>query len=795
MNWALLGNSLLVALGAATLSLCLGAVVAVASVSIRRLGRVLFVGGLVALALPSFQVVNSWMHLFGLAGIARGWAPFELYSVWGAILILASMFWPISFLCLRQGLAGMPQEWLEGEPKLSGAACLRHAAWPAIRGFVPTAWLLPLALALNQFAVPALLQIKTYPAEAWIRFSRDFALVEAFWACLPLMAGPLLALVALRWFPKATPMSMTSHRNAEAPLAHRLSGRWRVPFGVAATLIVAVSAGLPLAQILGSSRTWVELFPALEASRGALATSALLAAVATGLVLLVGGWPRRAWALPWALGLFLLPGTLVGMATLQLFNRPGVSWVLESGFAAVLALTLRLLLVGVLGFMALRLAIPRAAQDTFRLWGGGRVAEWRFLVWPLGRVHLLALAAVTFTLALWEVESLILLVPPGWETLSLRVFNMLHYGHAGQVDALCLWMLLLASLPWIATGLARHLRPSRSWLALVCLPLLFAGGCSPRMPESLGNAKKVESQLFDRVTLIGTRGTGAGQFNKPRSVAVDQRGDIYAVDLTGRVQKFSPDGAYLLGWQMERTEIGRPKGMALAPDGRIVVVEPHYSRLNYFDTSGNAMGWFGQHGKDPGMLMFPRAAAVADDGSIYLSEYGLVERVQCFGPDGKSFIRSFGSPGTGPGEFNRPEGLGLDSEGRLYVADSCNHRVQIFSPDGKFLSAFGKPGTAPGELSYPYDVRVDGEGYRFVCEFGNSRVQVFDRENQPVEMLGWTGLDSSGFASPWAIALDHEGNLIVADSMNHRLQKFWRRRPLSKELVATRASATEDRNR
>ena len=122
-----------------------------------------------------------------------------------------------------------------------------------------------------------------------------------------------------------------------------------------------------------------------------------------------------------------------------------------------------------------------------------------------------------------------------------------------------------------------------------------------------------------------------------------------------------------------------------------------------------------------------------------MSEYGLRERVQLFASSNATFLQTLGHDGTANGEFNRPEGLDVDGQGRLYVADSCNHRIQVFSGDGKWLASYGSAGRGKGQLSYPYDVRVDEAGFQFVCEFGNSRIQVFDRENQPVEMIGRRG--------------------------------------------------------
>jgi sugar lactone lactonase YvrE len=239
---------------------------------------------------------------------------------------------------------------------------------------------------------------------------------------------------------------------------------------------------------------------------------------------------------------------------------------------------------------------------------------------------------------------------------------------------------------------------------------------------------------------------------------------------------------------MPQTDKGKPKGMGRDAAGNIIVLEPHYSRVNSFTPQGQLVAQWGTHGTNAGFLAFPRAAAVNSHGEIFVSEYGITERVQCFRSDGQKLLRSFGKAGTRPGEFNRPEGLGLDSSNKLYVADSCNHRIQVFSAEGDWLASYGRPGAATGELSYPYDVQIDRTGLQFVCEFGNSRIQIFDRAHRPIEMLGKAGGAPGKFNNPWSIALDSQGNLYVADSGNHRVQKFIRRQS-STSRVKTSQSA------
>jgi DNA-binding beta-propeller fold protein YncE len=216
--------------------------------------------------------------------------------------------------------------------------------------------------------------------------------------------------------------------------------------------------------------------------------------------------------------------------------------------------------------------------------------------------------------------------------------------------------------------------------------------------------------------------------------------------------------------------------MCADPDGNILLIEPHYTRVNQFAPDGRLVNQWGMNGTNAGQLAFPRGIAVAGDGSTWISEYAYVERIQKFSPGGTNFLFAFGSSGTGPGQFNRAEGIGVDPAGRLYVADSCNHRIQVFSAGGQFLRQYGRPGNQPGDMSYPYDIRVDAAGRQFVCEFGNSRIQVFDPQDRLVEVLGRSGAEPGQFNNPWAIALDSQGNLIVADSLNHRVQKLWRRK-------------------
>src|SRR5204863_95637 len=93
---------------------------------------------------------------------------------------------------------------------------------------------------------------------------------------------------------------------------------------------------------------------------------------------------------------------------------------------------------------------------------------------------------------------------------------------------------------------------SRSWPTLPVIVVVLVVGCDKQQPA-------FETKFFSAVEVIGRRGAGIGELNKPRSVALDRQDNLYVVDMTGRVQKFSPAGQFLLSWQMPQTDKGKPK--------------------------------------------------------------------------------------------------------------------------------------------------------------------------------------------------------------------------------------------
>ncbi|HNQ87777.1 MAG TPA: hypothetical protein PKM73_03985 [Verrucomicrobiota bacterium] len=779
MNWALLFNSLMVSNAAALLAVGLGLAVALALAGVGARWRGLgLAAAAVALALPPFLAVNAWIDLLGRAGAWRSWLPLDIYSPAGVVGLLALWLWPIPLFAAMGSWRRLQAVHLEVEPQLKGVTLVRSLLLPAAQPALDQAALLCFVLALGNFAVPAILQVRVYPAEIWVQFNTTFDYGAAAVTSWPLWVAPLVLVCWLRRESIAWP----GGEGIAAGLWRRRLGRaWHSMVWAATGWVLGLALCVPLVQLVGTAGTWRELGAALGAGRGAMVASVELAAGAATVAMGIGlaTWRLRAGGLLWVT--FLVPGILLGLALVYLVNRTPLAAIPPSLGVAIGSLALRYAAVSRHCVQAARSGVDHGLRDVARLDGANVWQRWRHVEWPQAGWPLLAGWYVVYLLCLWDVETLVLLVPPGGETLALRVFNLLHYGHHGQVNALCLLLLGLAVAPLAAAGLVRAAwcwvrrrgmeGAAAAGLGGMVVVALGAAGCGP----APSGRQPVASQLFSHVEVIGTRGAGPGQFNKPRSVAVDAEDNVYVVDLTGRVQKFSPRGEYLLAWQMHETDLGKPKGMACDRAGRIVVIEPHYSKVNHFTAEGQlALAW-GRHGTNAGELAFPRSVAVDSGGDLWVSEYGVVDRVQRFSADGSRYFEGIGHFGGGLGELNRPEGLGIDAQDRLYVADSCNHRIQVYDPAGGWVRSFGSAGSGRGELSYPYDVRVDAEGHRFVCEFGNSRVQVFDARDQVLEVIGGPGSAPGRFNNPWSLCLNSAGDLYVADANNHRVQKFLRR--------------------
>ena len=252
----------------------------------------------------------------------------------------------------------------------------------------------------------------------------------------------------------------------------------------------------------------------------------------------------------------------------------------------------------------------------------------------------------------------------------------------------------------------------------------------------------------------------------PRSVAVGNDGEIATLDTAGRVLIYDGEGALKRQWQMLDVSVGKPEGIVVLKDGRVVVCDTHYHRVVWFDAGGGWLQNIGQHGTKDGEFIYPVGICADAVENLYVCEYGGNDRIQKFTRDGK-WLASFGSFGTGPGQFQRPSGLAW-KDGRLYVADAINNRVLIFSDDGKYLGLLGAPGQ-PLAFNLPYAIAPAGDGALYIVEYGAGRLSRVSPDGRLLGQLGHSGSGEGEFGTPWGVAVDAQMRIRVADTKNRRI--------------------------
>jgi len=167
----------------------------------------------------------------------------------------------------------------------------------------------------------------------------------------------------------------------------------------------------------------------------------------------------------------------------------------------------------------------------------------------------------------------------------------------------------------------------------------------------------------------------------------------------------------------------------------------------------------------------PSDVAVGPQGRIYLVD-GVNSRIMVIGPNGKLQF-TFGRSGNGQGELQHPMGIDITKKGQVFVADTGNHRIQVFDHRGGFLYMFPVK-TAPGEKpASPVDVlALNRKNYLYVTDKDNHKVKVHKQEGPFVFEWGGLGKVRGQFRYPGILAADQYNRIYVVDILNTRIQEF-----------------------
>ncbi|NDF27601.1 MAG: hypothetical protein EB153_08655, partial [Nitrosopumilaceae archaeon] len=175
----------------------------------------------------------------------------------------------------------------------------------------------------------------------------------------------------------------------------------------------------------------------------------------------------------------------------------------------------------------------------------------------------------------------------------------------------------------------------------------------------------------------------------------------------------------------------------------------------YANNNAIFVNTIGTQGTGNGQFRTPIGVVINSTGFVYVADTGN-DRVQIFTSGGGAYSSQFGTQGTGNGQFDGPTGIAVNSTGYVYVADTGNDRVEIFARSGGYLGKFGTQGTGNGQFQTPTGIAVNSTGYVYVADTGNDRVVILNKSGTFIR----------------GIAVNSTGYVYVADTGNDRVQIF-----------------------
>ena len=158
------------------------------------------------------------------------------------------------------------------------------------------------------------------------------------------------------------------------------------------------------------------------------------------------------------------------------------------------------------------------------------------------------------------------------------------------------------------------------------------------------------------------------------------------------------------------------------------------------------------------------------NGRVYVADYAN-HRIQVFDTKG-NYITKWGTYGEENGQIHKASALTVVPSGNIYLSDQFNYRIQEFTSNGTFVTAWGTKGEEDGQFLHPHVPGVDSEGNIYVSDRDLANVQKFTKDGKFIMKWAEEGSEDGQLSKPESVIIDSHDNIYVADFGNHRIQKF-----------------------
>ncbi len=278
----------------------------------------------------------------------------------------------------------------------------------------------------------------------------------------------------------------------------------------------------------------------------------------------------------------------------------------------------------------------------------------------------------------------------------------------------------------------------------------------------------VLERVFRWLVGLGDYGDEPVILQRPQSGVVTDDGRILVTDVSRQgIYVFDPSNRKLEVWEYaaEGIRFQLPIGI-VAKDDSVLVADAGLGYVVRLNRLGKPLGVLGRN-----VLKHPTGIVWdAEGGRVYVTDRA-DNQIKVFDDDSGELLFVFGEFGEREGQLNGPTYLAWH-DNELYVTDTLNSRIQIFSAQGEFLRGFGRRGLYVGDLPRPKGVALDSDGNIYVVESYYDYLLVFDRKGQFLLPIGGSGHEIGQFYLPAGVWSDAENRIYVADMFNGRVVIF-----------------------